>query len=70
MMGTARIGGQSITLSGTYGDDGLPCDYEKLGPVARTKLTELPAELTETFWAGGGHNDRSASSKDGIQAIG
>jgi len=56
MMGTARIADQSLTLSGSYGSDGLPCDYEKLTESARTKLIELPAELIEEFWKGGGHN--------------
>ena len=56
MMGTARIAGQSLTLSGSYGSDGLPCDYEKLTEAARTKLTEVPTELAEEFWRGGVHN--------------
>lgn len=56
MMGTARIAGQSVTVSGSYGSDGLPMDYEKLTPLARAKLVRVPDELTEQFWAGGGHN--------------
>src|SRR4026207_1998414 len=38
MMGTARIAGQSITLSGSYGSDGLPCNFESLTPAGREKL--------------------------------
>lgn len=56
MMGTARIGGQSITVSGSYGSDGLTRDYEELTLAAREHLVELPFELAEEFWKGGGHN--------------
>lgn len=56
MMGTARIAGQPLTLSGSYGNDGLPCDYEKLSVAGREKLIEVPVELAEQFWQGGGHN--------------
>ncbi len=56
MMGSARIAGQSVTVSGSYGSDGLPGDYERLTLAARAKLVEIPAELTEMFWQGGGHN--------------
>lgn len=56
MMGRARIQGQVIVVSGAYGNDGLPEDYEKLTPAARKALVELPPDLVEKFWAGGGHN--------------
>jgi len=56
MMGFARIAGQRITVSGAYGNDGLPDDYDKLTPQAQSKLTPLPADLTEIFWKGDGHN--------------
>ena len=57
MMGCARIADSSITLSGCYGSDGLPCDYEKLSEKARTKLIEVPAELATKFWKSEAHND-------------
>ncbi len=69
MMGCARIGLQSVTLSGSYGHDGLPCDYETLGPLARAKLVEVPAELAKTFWEGGGHNT-SGSEGPAMRAYG
>lgn len=50
MMGTARIAGQSVTVSGAYGHDGLPSYYEKLTPAAREKLIEVPKEIAEVFW--------------------
>jgi hypothetical protein len=56
MMGQAKIApGTTITLSGTYGDDGLPCDPAKIGKLWET-LLPLPGDLTEAFWSGGGHN--------------
>lgn len=62
MMGTAKIKGQSVTVSGSYGGDGLPMDYEKLTPEARTALVELPEDLANEFWAGGGHNSAGKES--------
>jgi hypothetical protein len=62
MMGTARIGGHSLTVSGSYGGDGLTCDYEKLPKAARAKLVRLPDDLTNEFWAGGGHNTSGAEA--------
>jgi hypothetical protein len=56
MMGTARIAGQSVTLSGSYGSDGLPRDYESLTPAARAKLVEVPPEIAEVYWKGDGWN--------------
>lgn len=64
MMGSARIAGQSVTCSGTYGSDGLPKDYEKLTPAARTKLVEVPADIADIFWAGGGWNDAGKEGPD------
>lgn len=53
MMGSVKLGPFKVILSGTYGSDGLPKDppeglWEQLVP--------LPADLTETFWKGGGWN--------------
>ncbi len=62
MMGYARtlkVHGKSWTnlcLSGTYGSDGLPCDYEDLTPDSQKKLVLVPPDLAEKFWKGGGHN--------------
>jgi hypothetical protein len=51
-----------LVLSGTYGSDGLPCDYEKLTSQARTKLVRVPDDLTEVFWKGGGHNSAGSEA--------
>lgn len=53
MMGRARVLGKSITLSGSYGSDGLPAsvddDIYELG-------AELPQELRDKWNTGGGWN--------------
>ena len=56
MMGTARIAGQSVTVSGAYGADGLPRDYEELTEAGRAKLTEVPVDVAAAYWAGDGWN--------------
>jgi hypothetical protein len=53
MMGTARAKGQSITVSGSYGGDGLPCSV----PDSVYELgLELPADLHAAWNTGGGWN--------------
>jgi len=54
MMGKARIYGHSITVSGSYGGDGLICDvpdevYDRASVV-------LPGALYDAWNKGGGHN--------------
>ena len=63
MMGRIKVGSQSMCVSGTYGDDGLPMDLDKVEEKNRRFLTLLPVDLTTTFWKGGGHN--SAGSEAG-----
>jgi hypothetical protein len=42
-----------LSLSGTYGSDGLPMS----GDLALWDLLHpVPTDLTEAFWNGGGHN--------------
>ena len=50
MMGTINIGGQRITVSGSYGANGLPMDVEKIDPANRWRLVEVPAAIAEIFW--------------------
>ena len=54
MMGTARIGGESITVSGTYGDMGLPTSVPR--EVWQEYGTPVPEDLYEKWNTGGGHN--------------
>ena len=53
MMGTARACGHSITLSGSYGADGLICDVP---PEVYEKALPVPQELMELWKDGGGWN--------------
>lgn len=53
MMGTARIGKHRVTLSGSYGSDGLPCTVPQ---EAYEMGVEVPAHLIEMWNKGGGWN--------------
>lgn len=63
MMGRAKVGDSMLTLSGTYGGDGLPAEeMEKLTERTRKEFKLIPPELTEAFW----HDknaDHSSSSR-------
>lgn len=59
MMGQVQLGPFKITLSGTYGSDGLPKDppeglWEHLVP--------LPEDLSQAFWKGGGWNSAGSEA--------
>jgi hypothetical protein len=59
MMGTFRAFGHSITVSGTYGQDGLICDvpqevYDRAVPV--------PTELMKAWAKGGGWNSAGSEA--------
>lgn len=60
MMGRARIGNQSLTISGAYGNDGLPCDYDDLTERARSFFTPVPQLLADLYWSDGDHNSAGA----------
>ena len=59
MMGQCRIFGHKVTLSGSYGADGLtkslPADLYKRG-------VELPSELREAWNKGGGWNSEGSEA--------
>ena len=57
MMGTIRIGGKSITVSGPIGHDGLPLDLQDVPLTHHARLTEVPADIAALYWADDGHND-------------
>lgn len=59
MMGTARIGRKSITLSGTYGNNGLLCDVDT---DTFNHGTPLPDELYQQ-WAHSTDGWNSAGSE-------
>jgi hypothetical protein len=59
MMGTVSVGACRISLSGSYGHDGLPLTapagiWERLHPV--------PKDLQDAFWSGGGHNSAGSEA--------
>jgi hypothetical protein len=57
MMGAVKLCGHRISLSGTYGSDGLPHTLTiEQEDALWGRLHPLPAELLEAFWKGGGHN--------------
>lgn len=53
MMGTVRIAGESVTVSGAYGSDGLPCTVTQ---KVFDKAIPVPAYLIELWNNGGGWN--------------
>lgn len=61
MMGSARIGTERITLSGSYGSDGLPTS---VSDSAYESGVELPQYLYDAWNKGGGWN--SAGSEAGM----
>lgn len=56
MMGSLRLAGADLTVSGSYGGDGLPRDLLTLSEAQRALLTPVPFDLAITFWSGGGWN--------------
>ena len=60
MMGAARVHGESITLSGSYGSDGLPCSVaDEVYQIG----VELPDELYQAWNTGGGWNGAGSEAK-------
>jgi hypothetical protein len=53
MMGHCTVFGQRVSLSGSYGNDGLPCHVSR---TAYDQAVEVPAELIAAWNTGGGHN--------------
>jgi hypothetical protein len=56
MMGAAMIHGARVSISGAYGADGLPRDYQDVPKIARDRLVLVPEDIASVFWAGNGHN--------------
>lgn len=63
MMGRADVGRYRISVSGTYGADGLPLDPDR-HPGLWDRLVKLPDELCTKFWEGGGHNSCGVEGPD------
>lgn len=56
MMGYLRLAGARVTVSGAYGEDGLPMDIDKLSEAQKGLLVEVPFPIAVEFWSGGGWN--------------
>lgn len=59
MMGKARILGKSYSVSGSYGDSGLPMTVDIIPPDAR----KLPDDLREAWSQGGGWNSAGSEAE-------
>jgi hypothetical protein len=53
MMGSARIAGERVVLSGSYGADGLPVNVSE---AVYAKGVDVPRELYDAWSKGGGWN--------------
>lgn len=60
MMGVARVRGESITVSGAYGGDGLPCSVSRNVYDAGVPL---PDALYEAWAHGGGWNSAGSEAQ-------
>lgn len=60
MMGYARAYGQTLTLSGSYGSDGLPVSNSEVYDRA---TVVLPDELVEAWNTGGGWNGAGSEAE-------
>lgn len=67
MMGIARVYGHSLTVSGTYGNDGLPVHLDRLPDKVqdriRGEMIRLPDELYAAWAHGGGHNSAGSEGR-------
>jgi len=61
MMGTARIKNHSITISGAYGRDGLPCSVHK---EVFDMGVPIPKELYDLWNDGGGWNGCGSEAEE------
>lgn len=59
MMGIVHIAGHRLSVSGAYGNDGLPMDVP---PEVYDLGVELPADLREAWNKGGGHNSAGSEA--------
>jgi hypothetical protein len=60
MMGTARIGGQQFSVTGSYGNNGLPMSVPD--GIWKHYGVDVPDELYEEWKNGGGHNAAGAEA--------
>jgi hypothetical protein len=63
MMGSLRLGKDSVSVSGAYGGDGLPMDMDQLSEEQRALLSPVPFGLAVEFWSGGGWNSAGSEAQ-------
>ena len=64
MMGKARIAGATYVVSGAYGNDGLPCDWDKdFTPAQQKRFTPVPAKIADAYWHASDPGWNSAGSE-------
>lgn len=68
MMGSARVGDSRIVVSGSYGSDGLPLDYDALSPSAQTRFVRVPDVIAELYWHAESPGWNSAGSEARVMA--
>ena len=64
MMGSAIFGGVKVTISGAYGNDGLPRLIGFLPKEFHDRVVELPEDLAKKYWDGDGWNSAGNESSD------
>lgn len=60
MMGKVRIANETFTMTGTYGNSGLP---KRIDPEIWENAVPLPEELYEAWKTGGGHNSAGSEAE-------
>jgi hypothetical protein len=60
MMGHARVKGETLTISGAYGSDGLPMSVSK---NVYDAAVDVPSELYDAWAQGGGWNSAGNEAK-------
>lgn len=50
MMGTARIAGESVCMSGSYGSDGLPGTLADYSDRVRAAFVRVPDDIVRAYW--------------------
>lgn len=68
MMGSCRVGDSRIVVSGFYGSDGLPLDYDALSARARGKFVRVPGVIAELYWRADRPGHNSAGSEARVMA--
>lgn len=64
MMGSTRVNGEKVVLSGSYGSDGLTCDGDKLSDETWNGLVDVPEDLIKKWSDGGGWNSAGSEAAD------